>query len=53
MLLFEVNELILKARLFDSLCQSLKYMISYLISFPLRGGKVGMGVGIVKLPPSP
>ena len=39
MLLFEVNELGLKARLFDSLCQSFKHMISYLISFPLMRGE--------------
>ena len=36
MLLFEVNELGLKARLSDLLCHSFKHTISYLISFPLR-----------------
>jgi len=38
MLLFEVNELGLKARLSDLLCNSFKYTISYLIPFPLMGG---------------
>jgi len=51
MLLFEVNELGLKARLSALLCHSFKHTISYLISFPLRGGKVGMGVDIMDLPP--
>ena len=52
MLLFEVNELGLKARLSDLLCHSFKHTISYLISFPLMRGKVGMGVDIVDLPPT-
>jgi hypothetical protein len=51
MLLFEVNELGLKARLSNLLCQSFKHTISYLISFPLMRGKVGMGVEIVDLSP--
>jgi len=53
MLLFEVNELGLKARLSDLLCHSFKHTISYLISFPRMRGKVGMGVDIVDLSPPP
>ena len=45
MLLFEVNELGLKARLFDSPFQSFKHMISYLISFPLMRGEGWDGGG--------
>ena len=45
MLLFEFNELGLKAMLFDSLCQSFKHMISYLISFPLMRGEGWDGGG--------
>jgi hypothetical protein len=45
MLLFEVNELGLKARLSDLLCHSFKHTISYLISFPLMRGEGWDGGG--------
>jgi len=45
MLLFEVNELGLKARLSDLLCHSFKHTISYLISFPLMRGEDWDGGG--------
>jgi len=45
MLLFEVNEVSLKARLSALLCHSFKHTISYLISFPLMRGEGWDGGG--------
>ncbi len=51
--IFQFNGFGLKARLADLMGYSFKHTISYLISFPLRWGRVGMGVDILDLPAPP